>query len=412
LGPVRGTLVGRKDGTVAQQFKKGFEWSKTEQRYDLYSAFLKGLELAGDDAPFAATRVWKQDESTKSGYQQRKDSTINRFEYKALSYAETNNMAMNFGRGLVSLGIQPKTPVSIFAANSPEWLVYLFGLYTQSMPCIPLYPSLGPDSLEYILNLAQTECLVVSVENIPAFNKLIEKEPHIAELVKNLIILDCIADAKFGNVKHVVQGDLRNDLKSKYDINVYGMSEIIEFGAKNQQIPLVESQGDDVAFIMFTSGTTGNPKGVVLTHTNITSCAGCVGDIVQLDPAIRMFIFLPLQHIFSVVLCGICILVGGTIYFSQGDVKQIASDMLECKPQILPSVPRIFQKFFQIIWATVDQMPFYKRWYITNAYNYQLYQARNGLPLDPTYDQKVFSQFREKLGMFPQNNLLSKTTTT
>lgn len=398
LGPVYGTHVGT-DGTPATEFQDGFKWSETENRYDIWSVFQKGKFLAKPTDLFVNSRSFKVQEGTKSGYAERKDGMIDRFDYVGLTYEESEKLAIDFGRGLISMGLKPSQNVSIFAANCAEWVIFLLGLYTQAMACVPLYPTLGEGSVEYILDLVQTECLVISTENINKTMRIFEKAPAIAQTLTHVIVFDSILDNRFGNSLHKVPQNFVDEMKTKYNIEVVGLNAVIEAGSASPTIPMSLPSPDSNAFLMFTSGTSGNPKGVQLTHRNVASCMGCVVRIITLPPAVRMFLYLPLQHVFSVVLLGVALLVGGSIYFSQPDVKQLASDMIACKPNILPTVPRVFVKFFQVIWAAVAQMPFYKRWYITHAYNYQLNQARQGLPLDPSYDQAVFQQFREKLGL-------------
>jgi len=315
-----------------------------------------------------------------------------------VTHGETKDLSIDFGRGLASLGLKAGSQVSIFAANCPEWIIYLLGLMSQSITCVPLYPTLGPTSLEYILDLVKTDTLVVSIENIPKILKILEKAPALTSALHRVIIFDNILDGRFGNTAHIVTDQFRTDFE-KFDIKTYAFSEVIKLGSESSNIPVITPDPGSPAFIMFTSGSTGNPKGAILTHRNLTSCAGCVSDIVTLPENVRMFLYLPLQHIYSVVLMSIAMTQSGNIFFNQPDVKQIASDMVLAKPQILPTVPRIFVKFFQVIFSAVSEMSWVKRFYIMNAYNYQLKQARQGLPLDPSYDANVFAQFREKLGL-------------
>jgi long-chain acyl-CoA synthetase len=298
------------------------------------------------------------------------------------------------------LGLSPKDAVSIFSSNCPEFVVYLLGLFSQSLTCVPLYPTLGPGSIEYILGLVQTECLVLSFENLSKLTKVLEGAKEVATILKHVIMIDTIAENRFGNSNHIVTDELRTEYKDKFNIEVIGMSQIIKTGIeKRDEIALNIPTGDVPAFYMFTSGSTGIPKGVILTHNNAASEVSAVKSYVDLKVHVRMFLYLPLQHIFSVIIMCIALLNGGEIYFAQPDIRQITTDLALCKPHILPSVPRVFQRFYSVIWAAVAEMPWYKRWYITRAYNHQIDRIHKGLPIDPTYDEKVFKVFREKLGL-------------
>eukprot|EP00461_Guttulinopsis_vulgaris_P002634 UN02635 len=178
------------------------------------------------------------------------------------------------------------------------------------------------------------------------------------------------------------------------------MSEIIAKG-QEADFPLTLGNADDLAFIMYTSGTTGVPKGVMIANSCLMSCLNSatlgIGD--KLKPGYHYFSYLPLAHIFEVLLNILCVSGGLKLFFSQGDVRQIVNDLQQVKPNLMPGVPRIWVKFYQGAFSQIDQMSFIKRWYIYRAYNYQLNQMRTGQPLDTGYDQKVFSVLREKLGL-------------
>eukprot|EP00933_Yihiella_yeosuensis_P074417 TRINITY_DN83343_c0_g1_i1.p1 TRINITY_DN83343_c0_g1~~TRINITY_DN83343_c0_g1_i1.p1 ORF type:complete len:474 (+),score=36.61 TRINITY_DN83343_c0_g1_i1:34-1422(+) len=149
---------------------------------------------------------------------------------------------------------------------------------------------------------------------------------------------------------------------------------------------------------MYTSGTTGDPKGVQLSHRNVTSAIDSLRYHIERKQH-TYFSYLPLSHVFEYVALTFNVVNGGTIYFSQGDIRYLVQDLQTVKPTFLPGVPRVFLKFYQNIWAQIEKRSCLARWFINRAYNTQCAQLRQGLPLDEGYDKKVFGVMREKVGL-------------
>lgn len=370
--------------------------------HDVFSCFEFGLNNKGRDGPCLSARTMRAAQGTKSGYQERKDGSVDRFEYTSLTYGATYDASVQFGRGLISrLGLKEADKLAIFCPNRVEWVVALLAASSQSMTIVPLYPTLGPDAVEFILMETESNTMLVSLENLAKMAKTIEKVPALQSSLKHIVVVDCCFDGLFGNVNEKIPEGAAAEWLNKWDIQLHGMSEIIAAGVESAEtVPInIPKSRDSLALLLYTSGTTGNPKGVCLTQNNLVSCAGCVSAIVILKPESKVFLYLPLMHVFSVILATIGLSFGSSLVFPQGDIKRLVEDMQASKPTLLPSVPRVFVKFFSTVFQNIDNLPFYKRWYIYSAYNYQLNQLRQGLPLDPSYDNAVFSAIREKLGL-------------
>lgn len=180
-----------------------------------------------------------------------------------MNFNEALLRAKNFGSGLVALGLHPgpQTFVGIYSSNRPEWILFEQGCYSFSLVVVPLYDTLGPDACAFIIN--QTEIQLVVVEDDKKVNLLLDKAPRFLR--------------KFVVIKPVRPNTLQR--AKNRGIEIYSFDEVEKLGAQKDH-PELPPQSGDICTICYTSGTTGNPKGVVLTHQNVL--AGVVAVLLQL----------------------------------------------------------------------------------------------------------------------------------
>lgn len=163
--------------------------------------------------------------------------------------------AKNFGSGLIGLGLEPgqKTFICIYSQNRPEWILCEQGCYNYSLVLVPLYDTLGPDACAFIVN--HTESTIVVVEDDKKVNLLLDKAP---KNLKKLIVIKPLRAATLQRAKN-------------RGIDIHTFEEVEKLGASKNH-PEVPPRPTDIATICYTSGTTGNPKGVCLTHRNVIAC--------------------------------------------------------------------------------------------------------------------------------------------
>lgn len=251
---------------------------------------------------------------------------------------------------------------------------------------VALYDTLGPDAIEYITNEAQIEFIVVTKNNI-----------------RSLISLK----DKISSIKYVISMDEDVELKDIEDAKMYGVTiqtfKQVEKLGESVTKPSIMPAASDIATICYTSGTTGVPKGAVLTQANcVASIYGAANscDVGTLTPIRKNDVhisYLPLSHVFERIAQGVVIYKGGSIGYYQGDNNKLMDDAAELKPTVFFSVPRIFNRIYDKVLAGINAKGGLTKKLFNIAYN----AKRANLDFTVThwlYDRLVFKKIRNLLG--------------
>jgi long-chain acyl-CoA synthetase len=248
-------------------------------------------------------------------------------QWADLSYAELADRVESFSIGLAELGVQAGDHVAILSENRPEWAIADYACLAARSADVPIYPTLPARQIEYILR--DSESVVVCVSTETQLAKIQQIRGNLPRL-RHVIVFDKMPAASnalwFDEV--VTRG---REAKSRYP----------DWKAK-----ALESQADDLATIIYTSGTTGDPKGVMLTHGNITSNVMGGLHVLQLRDSDECLSFLPLSHIFERMAGHYCMMRGGVIINYAQSVDTVSNDMLERSPTVVLSVPRLYEKIY------------------------------------------------------------------
>lgn len=233
--------------------------------------------------------------------------------------------------GLVDLGLESRERVNILANTSYEWMLADLAIESAGGETVPIYPSLLPGEVEYIVG--DCEAAMVFVENAEQLAKLTKAKDSLTKVRKVIVMSDEVDDSdwtiKWSEVLHRGESKLSETEKIIRD-------RTDELGS------------DDVLTIIYTSGTTGKPKGVVLPHSAMLYEIEAVkkANIVREDDV--EFLFLPMAHVFAKVLQAAWFGMGHEMAID-ADVKKVADNLQEVRPTVVASVPRIFEK----VYATV-----------------------------------------------------------
>ncbi|HEV2075374.1 MAG TPA: long-chain fatty acid--CoA ligase [Thermoleophilaceae bacterium] len=253
-----------------------------------------------------------------------------------VSYGELGAVVREVALGLVDLGIEKGERVAILANTRPEWTYANFGILCSGATSVSIYQTNSPEECHYVLH--HSESRSVFVEDREQLEKVRKVRSDLPAL-EHVIVMDPGADA----------GDI-GDAISLADLRERGRSrDHVEFDDR------VASVGpDDTCVFMYTSGTTGPPKGCILTHGNyrqVTSMAEQQGVV---DAGDSVYLFLPLAHAFALLVQFVTIDLGATLAYWERDPQRIVPNLMELKPTYFPSVPRIFEKIYTMATANAE----------------------------------------------------------
>ncbi|KAI0221627.1 Long-chain-fatty-acid--CoA ligase 5 [Lamellibrachia satsuma] len=254
--------------------------------------------------------------------------------FKWMTYNQVLERAENIGSGFIHKGIQPvnTSRIGLFCRNTPEYVITDLACATYSMVLVPLYDTLGPDTCTFIIN--QADINLVLCDTRDRVMKLLKNKSQTPNL-KTVVCFHCMSSA----VKQMT---------ADADLDVITFEQLEKLGREyhTEPKPCVPS---DLCTICYTSGTTGNPKGAMITHQNlIAAVSGCELHLGRLDisPKDVYLSYLPLPHIYEKVNQAFLYSHGCQVGFFQGDMLLFKDDMLELRPTVFATVPRLLNRIY------------------------------------------------------------------
>ncbi|KAF2742987.1 acetyl-CoA synthetase-like protein [Sporormia fimetaria CBS 119925] len=267
--------------------------------------------------------------------------------YEWQDYAAIQTRRKNFGAGLVHLHKQAgvhtagQYGVGLWCQNRPEWQITDLACMSQGLFTVSIYDTLGPDTTEYIINHASLACVVTSLNHVTALLKL---KPRLPTL-KIIIALDPLSA---GELPGESKGELLNSLAAEMGVSIHYIRDVEALGEASP-LPYNPPKPDDITTINYTSGTTGNPKGVVLTHRNTVAATCSSLIVIGGDPSQVICSFLPLAHIYQRLGEHSALASGSSIGYFHGNVVELVDDLKELRPTIFTGVPRLYNRFGNVI---------------------------------------------------------------
>lgn len=261
--------------------------------------------------------------------------------YVGMSFKEIQRQTGYVSSALLGLGVKGGDRVALLSSNRPEWVIADLGIMDIGAITVPVHATLSPKFIRHILNDCRAKILIVN--NQLQLNKVLLAEKELLHLEKII----------FMNL------DSPEDVKSSKSLIAW--EEFLENGRKQNLKPKNNNHHNDVATIVYTSGTTDMPKGVMLTHYNILSNVRAALDYIPVGPKDILLSFLPLSHILERTAGYYAPLSRAAAIAYAENTKTVPENLKEIRPTILISVPRIFDKMFNAIWEKMRTSPKYIR---------------------------------------------------
>uniref|UniRef100_A0A8C2Q0R1 Arachidonate--CoA ligase n=1 Tax=Cyprinus carpio TaxID=7962 RepID=A0A8C2Q0R1_CYPCA len=326
-----------------------------EDAKTMYEVFQRGLHITGD-GPFLGSRLPNQ-------------------PYKWLSYREVSSRAEHLGSGLLSQGCQPNPDqfIGVFAQNRPEWIISELACYTYSMVVVPLYDTLGPDAIRYIINTAEISTVICD------------------KAQKAAVLLENVQRGETPGLKMIILMDAFDtqllEEAQKCSVHIRALRDAL--GREHYRKPVVSVQ---LVVTLVCVCPSGNPKGVMLTHGNVVADFG--GFLKVTDKVIFpnqddiLISFLPLAHMFERLIEAVVICHGGRIGFFQGDIRLLPDDMKALRPTIFPVVPRLLNRMYDKIFSQANTS--LKRWLLNFAAKRKGLEVCRGVIRSDSVWDKIF----------------------
>jgi len=297
--------------------------------------------LKGDTVP---TMFWRQvvEHGPKVAMRE-KDFGI----WQSITWTEFGERAKHVGLGLVSLGLEPGDRVCILSQNNPEWLYTDLGVLGAAGVTSGIYPTDAPTQITYIVN--NCEAKFIFVEDEEQLDKVLEARGDMPSLVK-AVVFD-------------MEGlrDLDNDMVMSFD-------ELLAAGAQFEQAhpdkwdELIRlPKPDDLAILVYTSGTTGPPKGAMISHHNIVFQAEQSIDLLPTGEDDERLSFLPLCHVAERATAFLAIYAGTVTNFAES-VETVPENLREVQPTNMIAVPRVWEKFYSAVTIAVGDATGLQKW--------------------------------------------------
>ncbi|XP_048361305.1 long-chain-fatty-acid--CoA ligase 5 [Sphaerodactylus townsendi] len=307
--------------------------------------------------------------------------------YQWLSYQQVLDRAEYLGSGLLHRGHKPSPDqfIGIFAQNRPEWIISELACYTYSMVAVPLYDTLGPEAIVYIVNKADISTVICD-------------KPDKAQ-----VLLENCEQRKTPGLKTIVLMDpFDNKIKemgAAVGVELLSLKELEALGKENFSRP-VPPKPEDLSIVCFTSGTTGNPKGAMLTHENVVADAAAYLKALEFAPCQTSdctVSYLPLAHMFERVVQTVLYSSGARVGFFQGDIRLLTDDMKALKPTIFPVVPRLLNRIYDKIQSGAQTK--FKRLLLNIAVARKHAEVKQGILRNTSiWDKLVFKKIQDIMG--------------
>ena len=249
--------------------------------------------------------------------------------WTAISWNKMNEMVNTLAKALLELGVKPQDRIAQFSQNKAENLIIDFATFSIRGVVVPIYPTSTQVQVDFITRDAGAEILFVDGQK--QYDVAVEAMKNSSHL-KKLIVLE--KDVKLADTTHSMYFD---------ELMAMGIKSLKKDEVEKRR---AESKEEDMACLLYTSGTTGNPKGVIMTHIMFNEAVRIhlirLAHVKDNDVSLA---FLPLTHVFERMWCYFLLYVGTTVYINHNPTE-IQTTLKEVRPTLMCAVPRFWEKVY------------------------------------------------------------------
>ncbi|CAI5713068.1 unnamed protein product [Peronospora destructor] len=339
-----------------------------EAQQTLYHNFLRGWSREGGVRPCYGRRVV----NSMTG-------KVGSFQWS--TYSEVKSRMDDLASGLTRIcGLKRQENVGIFAKNKIEWCLVAHACDRMAYVVVPLYDTLGPDAVPFIANHTEFQVLFCGMDQFHIVMDCREACPKLKTIVQFEPVTD--EQRRVAMAKNI-------ELKSLSDLELIGRAE---------PVPADPPLPTDISTLCYTSGTTGDPKGVVLLHRNFTMISTLAGERLSVNATDVHLSYLPLPHVFERAVIGALLQNSAAAGFYQGDVLFLMEDLAELAPTLFVSVPRLFNRVYDKIRQGVAAAGGLKKLMFDQAYASKRAGLSAGYKTHALWDALIFAKLRQVLG--------------
>ncbi|KAJ3120489.1 Long-chain-fatty-acid--CoA ligase 5 [Physocladia obscura] len=311
------------------------------------------------------------------------------------SYRRISERRIAFGSGLLAIykevyggAITDRFNVGLYSLNRPAWIIADLANMSYGLVTVPLYDTFGAVAVQYILNHSTPPVLICSFDKLENVISFIHKCPSVKILVSIEEVTPFIAQA-FSILKKWAQDK---------GVVLYSFAQVEAIGSKARiQFPQIKS--DDVCSISYTSGTTGDPKGAIITHKNIIAELLSASDSQDFNEFDVHISYLPLAHIYEKVAFATVMGCGGAVGFFRGDVSLLLEDIALLKPTLFFSVPRLLNRIHDKIITQANSRTALRSYIFSSAVAAKMGNYKKTGELQSAFwDTLVFKKVQAALG--------------
>lgn len=304
------------------------------------------------------------------------------------TYKDVYEEVLHIGSALRASGAEPGSHIGIYGSNCPQWIVAMEACSAHSMICVPLYDTLGHAAVNFILDHAEIDYIFVQDQKV----KGLLSSDRLPQRLKVIVCFTSLTKEE-------------KDQASCKGIIPYSWNDFLLVGNENQ-VDLLPPQPFNICTIMYTSGTAGDPKGVVLLHETVAmTVRGLDIFLEQIEDKMTVddvyLSFLPLAHIFDRMVEEYFFRKGASVGYYHGDTNALVEDLMELKPTCFAGVPRVFEKVQEGVKKVVQELNPVRRTVFDILYKYKLGWLNLGFKqkyASPLADLLAFRKVKAKLG--------------